>query len=356
MGTNPAFFPTNAPAVTGRLNDIGFRIILIPVLGIVIPLATGLIPPGQFTHWQIKMSYCYTIGIAFLIWQGNRYLLFTLRSYFNWFKYPLRKIAVLLIVIPLYTIPVAVLLLTGWYQIFLQGKTDWTNIVQTTLIILVAVVFIVHVYETVFLVKESESEMLRNAQLERARTETALEALRNQIDPHFIFNSLNTLSHLIESSPEKARQFNDTLADTYRYILSNKGRDLVLLRDELSFLDNFFALLKIRFGDALICENLVADADCDKYLLPPISLQLLMENAIKHNEFSRQDPLQMRVSLVGKTLVFSNMARERRQDRRSSGIGLNNLQKRYLLITGLPIDVIDAENSFVVMLPVLTLD
>src|SRR3990170_3255183 len=140
-----------------------------------------------------------------------------------------------MLAISFYTIPVSSILLAGWFHIFAKGVVDWDIVFTSTLIILICVVFIVHVYETVFLVRDSESEMLKNEQLERARAEAALEALKNQIDPHFIFNSLNTLSHLIEENPAKARQFNDNLADVYRYILQNKGSHLVLLGDEVGF-------------------------------------------------------------------------------------------------------------------------
>lgn len=356
MGTNPVIMPTNRVPLPGKLNDIGFRVILIPLLGILIPLATRLVPYDQFNHWQIKLSYLYTIGIAFIIWQGNRYLLFTLRTYFNWFKHPMRKVAVLMLVIPFFTVPITILLMIGWYQLFMNGQVEWNNIIQTTLVILVAVVFIVHVYETVFLVKESESEMLRSAQLERARSDAAMEALKTQIDPHFLFNSLNTLSHLIADSPAKARLFNDTLAETYRYILQNKGRDLVMLRDEIGFLENYSALLKIRFEEALEWEIAIPEEALDQYLLPPISLQLLMENAIKHNGFSKAAPMHIRVALENKTLVFSNRISLLRNDRSSNGIGLTNLNERYKLITGQPIDIVDAQNAFVVMLPVLILE
>ena len=183
----------------------------------------------SFSNWQIKLSFLYTIFLAFIIWQGNRYLLFTLRSYFNWFNQPLKKITALLVAISFYTIPISVILLTGWYYIFLKGVIDWDTIFTSTLIIMVCVIFITHVYETVFLVKESESEMVRNEQLQKAKALAELEALKNQIDPHFIFNSLNTLSHLIEEKPHKAKLFNDTLADVYRYNLQNKGRDLMYL-------------------------------------------------------------------------------------------------------------------------------
>lgn len=355
MGTNATINPTKRFPTSGKLNDIGFRVILIPVIGIAIPLITRMIPHERLDHWGIKLSYLYTIGIAWIIWTGNRYLLFTLRSYFNWFNHPLRKVGALLLVIPFYTVPISVLLLTGWYRLFMDGAVDWNVVIESTLIILVAVIFIVHVYETVFLVKESESEMLRNSELERARAEAELEALKNQIDPHFIFNSLNTLSHLIESDPLKARQFNDTMADVYRYILQNKARDLVQLREELFFVHNYFALLKIRFGEVLQFDVSIPEEALDEFLLPPISLQLLMENAIKHNEFSRQDILQIRLTLEHNELVFSNRVTRKRQDRGSHGIGLENLRNRYKIITGQEISVVDDPDRFTIRLPLLKL-
>lgn len=355
MGLKALISPTKPDTVPGQINDIGFRVILIPFCGIAIPLLTRMVPHQELSLLQIKFSYLYTIGIAFIVWQGNRYLLFTLRSYFNWFNHPMRKIGALLLVIPFYTIPISVLLLTGWYHLFLDGLVNWNTLLNTTLIILIAVIFIVHVYETVFLVKESESEMLRNSQLEKARAESALEALKNQIDPHFIFNSLNTLSHLIESSPAKARQFNDTLADVYRYILQNKGRDLVLLSEEMAFLENYFSLLKIRFGDSIFLQNEVPESAPVNWLLPPISLQLLMENAVKHNEFSRVYPLTIVLRMEDEKLVMTNEVGEIRTDRLSNGLGLANLAERYRLISSKNIDIIATEKEFTVRLPLLPL-
>jgi hypothetical protein len=356
MGMNPEISPTNPVSGVQHMNDVGFRVILIPFLGIAIPLATRMIPHSLLTLWQVKLSYLYTIGIAFIVWQGNRYLLFTLRSYFNWFNHPIRKIGALLLVIPFYTIPISVLMLTGWYHLFLHGEVNWNVVMQSTLIILIAVVFIVHVYETVFLVKESEKEMLLNTQLERARTEAALQALKNQIDPHFIFNSLNTLSHLIEASPQKARKFNDNMAEVYRYILHNKGRDLVMLSEEMSFLRNYFDLLKIRFEEGLQLDNRVSREEEERFLVPPISLQLLMENAIKHNDFGPQHPLRISLQLDHGTLVFSNRTREKITDRNSNGIGLANLRERYKMVTSRDITISVTDNEFSIRMPLLNLD
>ena len=335
-----------------RVNDIGFRLILIPAFGIIIPLITGMINDQNFNNWQVKLSFLYTIMIALLIWQGNRYLHFSLRSYFDWINKPLQKVAVLMLSIIFYTVPISILLLVGWYKVFTHDLVNWTVISESTLIILVAVVFITHVYETVFMVKESESEMIRSEQLERARAEAELEALKNQIDPHFIFNSLNTLSHLIEERPAKAKQFNDNLADVYRYILQNKARDLVLLRDEIEFLQSYFHLLKIRFENAVQLELHLAE-DLDIHLIPPISLQLLAENAIKHNEFSALTPLVLSVTMTGDELIVKNKINKKELRKESSRIGLQNLKERYKLITQKEIQITTEDGEFIIRLPIL---
>ena len=338
---------------TIRLNDIGFRLILIPLLGIAIPIVTGLVDHTRYSLWQTKLSYLYTIGIAFIIWHGNRFLLFTLRSYFDWFNKPIRKMTALVLAISFFTIPVSVLLLVGWYHVFERGNVNWNIVGMNALIIMVAVLFIVHVYETVFLVKEAETEKVQRAQTEKARAEAELEALKNQIDPHFIFNSLNTLSHLIEDQPSKAKQFNDNLADVYRYILQNKARDLVLLGDEIKFLEDYFSLLKIRFEDAVQLNILVPENNLEEFLVPPISLQILAENAIKHNEFNDDNPLQLDIRIQGEELIVHNNLRKKKLRKASSKIGLQNLNDRYKLTTNKFITVREGEKDFTVNLPVL---
>jgi LytS/YehU family sensor histidine kinase len=215
------------------------------------------------------------------------------------------------------------------------------------------VLFIVHVYETVFLVKEAESEKIKKEQLERAKAEAELEALKNQIDPHFIFNSLNTLSHLIENNTEKAKQFNESLADVYRYILQNKSRDLVLLGEEINFLCDYFSLLKIRFEKAVQMDILIDEQLLNGCLIPPISLQILIENAIKHNEFSGTTPLIIIIELKNNELIVRNEVKRKTLRKASSKIGLQNLNERYKLITNKEIVIEQNDKDFIVNLPVL---
>lgn len=312
-----------------------------------------MIDQQEFSPWKVKISILFTIGISFLIWEGNRFLLFTLRSYFDWFNKPVRKIAVLVLAVSFYTIPISALLLVIWYQIFNEGKVNWDTITTTTLIIMICVLFITHIYETVFLVREAESEKLKKEQLERARAEAELEALKNQIDPHFIFNSLNALSHLIEKDPVKARQFNDNMADVYRYILQNKARELVLLHEEMLFLNDYFSLLKIRFEQAVQLQINIDAALFEQYLIPPISLQILVENAIKHNEFSDAIPLVITIDMQNDELIIHNQVRKKILRKASSRIGLHNLGERYKLTTSKEISVIESGSDFRVSLPVL---
>ena len=347
--------PVMRQTITPALNDIGFRLILIPFFGIVIPLLTGMIDHDAMSDWQLKLSYLYTILLAFLIWHGNRYLLFSLRAYFNWYNKPVKKISALLLAVSFYTIPLSMLMLTGWYHIFDRGIVKWDKVYLSTSIIMICVIFITHVYETVFLVRDSENEMVRNEQLERAKAEAQLEALKNQIDPHFIFNSLNTLSYLIESDPVKARKFNDTLAGVYRYILQNKIRDLVLLREELTFVADYFTLLEIRFGNSVFLKSFITEKEMDNFLVPPISIQTLVENAIKHNEFTDNMPVRINITLQGDSIVVCNNLNKVQRRVNSSGIGLKNLSERYELITSRRLAFEEKAGQFSVSLPVLTI-
>jgi len=339
-----------------RLNDIGFRLVLIPFFGIAIPFLTNMIKSSDFNHWELKLAYGYTIFLAYIIWQGNRYLLFSLRSYFNWFNKPVRKIIALLIAVSFFTIPISSIMLIGWYHLFKDGLVNWQIVNTSTLIIMICVLFITHVYETVFLVKDSESEMLRNEQLERAKAEAELQALKNQIDPHFMFNSLNTLSYLIDETPQKAKEFNEHLADVYRYILQNKARDLVMVEEEIIFLQDYFSLQKIRYGNAVTLQIDAVDGVSEQYMMPPISLQILAENAFKHNEFSIHDPLQIKVVVENQRIIVHNRVTKKETAKQSSKVGLLNLLERYKFTTGMPIEIKETNKSFTVYLPILKID
>lgn len=335
------------------IRDGWTRAVGIPAFGTSIPHLTGLfgpLGPRDALYW---VGLGYFILLSSAIWHGNRWLLFKQREHLDWFNHPLWKVVVLLFAIVCFSAPLSVGALSAWYAFSGLGPVQWKIVQMATLMIVICVVFVTHVYETVFLIKARESDLLRLARLERARAEAELEALKSQIDPHFMFNSLNTLSHLIDTAPERAREFNDHLAQVYRYILRNRDRRLVHLREELEFVRSYFALLALRFGDALQLELHVDEAALDRRLLPPISLQLLVENAVKHNAFSDDTPLRILVWERESALEVSNERRPRELARPGSRVGLRNLGDRYRLLTERDVTITADEHQFTVTLPTL---
>ncbi|MEQ8417673.1 MAG: histidine kinase [Imperialibacter sp.] len=333
-----------------RIDDRTIRWIGIPAFGIFIPNFTGLFGDLWLSDGMYWFGYIYFIFISWSIWQGNRWLLFKQRENMDWFSSPVRKLIILVAANVFYTAPVSVALIVGWYWFSRVGPVDWDAVQLVSLANVICVIFVTHAYETVFLIKERQTDLLAFEQLERARVEAELEILKSQIDPHFMFNSLNTLAYLIENDRDRALQFNESLSDVYRYILMNKQKELVSLEEEIAFANSYFTLVRIRFGDGVHFDIDIADES--NKLMAPISLQLLLENAVKHNEFSEKEPLVIRLRLInGWVEVVNNLQAKRLKG--TSRIGLRNLTERYRLLTGKEVLVEETEKEFKVKLPYL---
>jgi sensor histidine kinase YesM len=317
-----------------KLNDMLIRLIGIPLFGVVIPNVSGLFGNLTMSDAKYWLGYVYFVALASLIWQGNRYLLFRTRKRFTWFDKPIEKLILILLNNVFFTSPLTVAWLCIWYQFAGFEKVNWEAIQVVVLINVICVLFVTHVYETVFMVKEQQSELLKNAELSRAKAEAELAALKNQVDPHFMFNSLNSLSYLISKDQQKASLFTENLAEVYRYILSQKEQTLVLLEDELEFTHKYTELLHLRFGQALHFKKHFNGTMEKTYLIPPTSVFVALENAVKHNEISEQYPLQVDIDLQDDHLIISNRIRSKRSLQHSSRIGLKNLDERFRLVTG----------------------
>ena len=336
-----------------KLNDNVIRLIGIPLLGIIIPHAAGILDGAGIQRPLCWFNGLFFIILSALIWQGNRYLLFRTRKRFTWFDRPVEKLVLLVVNNVFYTAPLTIAWLCVWYQWAGYPKPDWNTIQIVTLINIMCVLFITHIYETVFMLKEQQGEQIRNSELLRAKAEAELEALRNQIDPHFMFNSLNSLSWLITSNPKAALEFTEHLADIYRYILSQKERSLIPLEDELIFMDKYTCLLELRFGSALNVKKHFSVNTEKQYLIPPISAFVAMENAVKHNELSMRNPLTVVLEINDDSLIITNNKREKKTHEPSSKIGLKNLDERFRIITGKTILTENSAASFMVSLPMI---
>ncbi len=338
----------------GTIRDRFVILIGAPLLGIIIPNISKLITNSKYTLMELVLAYAYFIAIAFIIWQGNVWLMYYIRKKYEWRYNQYYKIMIILFLANvLYSGIFSGLLLMLWKILSRETYTGWEPIFNTSVIIIIAAAFITNIYEIVYLNQEREYNLTRAEQLNIAKAQAELEALKNQIDPHFIFNSLNTLSFLITRDPQNARLYNDTLAKVYRYILGNKDKDLVLLREEVEFISNYFYLLKIRFSEAVNMEIEINDLAAEDFLIPPISMQALVENAIKHNEFTDNNPLTINVSVSSNYVVIKNPIQPKNYAQPTSRIGLNNLDNRYKLITKRNIIIENNFKFFTVKLPIL---
>jgi sensor histidine kinase YesM len=336
-----------------KLNDNTIRLIGIPLFGLSIPNLTGLFGNFSYDDAEYWLGYLYFIVLAALIWQGNRYLLFRTRSRFTWFDRPIEKLILLFINNIFYTSPLTIAWLCMWYQWAGFENIKWDTILIVTLVNVICVLFVTHVYETVFMMKEQQNEQVKNAELSRAKAEAELSALKNQIDPHFMFNSLNTLSYLITSDVHKASMFTENLAEVYRYILSQKEQSLVTLEDELSFTQKYTDLLFLRFGNALHIKKNFNGSTEKNFLIPPTSVFIAFENAVKHNELSEKIPLQIEMDVRDGNLFISNTIQLKKTLQRSSRIGLKNLEDRFRIVTGTGIIAGQKKNKFVITFPLI---
>ncbi len=206
-------------------------------------------------------------------------------------------------------------------------------------------------YFTKYKTKWMEAE-----ELKRMTAQAELQLVKSQINPHFLFNNLNVLSALVMKNTGEANRFIEEFSKVYRYILANHDKELVDIKTELNFIKPYIFLLQKRFTDGLDIEIEVPEAYQKLYIIPA-SLQMLIENAIKHNIVSKNRPLQIVVHINGNnTIVVSNNLQLRESVDNSTKIGLANIVKRYLLVSGRTVEVKKEGNAFSVALPLLTLN
>ncbi len=195
-------------------------------------------------------------------------------------------------------------------------------------------------------------QMKRNDALQKENLKMQYQQLKNQINPHFLFNSLNVLVSLINKDSQQAVCYTQKLSQIYRYVLSQDTRELIYLADEIEFIKTYIEVLRIRYGDALRCDIDVSNEGLEQ-LIPPMSLQLLVENAVKHNAVSVKKPLTITITTDLNSITISNNIIPRSRVGDSTGIGLSNLKQKYLILSKQSIIIDKNSNNFNVTLPLL---
>ena len=189
--------------------------------------------------------------------------------------------------------------------------------------------------------------------LKKESVEAQYNNLKNQVNPHFLFNSLNALTNLVYQDQDKAVKFIKQLSDVYRYVLNSRDKEVVSLDEELKFLEAYAFLQQIRFGGKLKIDIDLKDV---KSVVAPMALQMLVENAIKHNEISEEHPLHIKIYRQEKTLIVENtLQRKSVLADESSGLGLENIKKRYEFLSTSEVEVSEGEGKFIVSVPIIEL-
>ena len=198
-----------------------------------------------------------------------------------------------------------------------------------------------------------KNSLLEKEQMEQLTLQQEFDTLKSQINPHFLFNCFNTLSSLISEDLKQAEAFLNELSKVYRYLLRNNENGMSTLQTEIKFIESYFRLLHTRYGDALQV-HIEIDKRYEQYLLPSLSLQLLVENAVKHNVVSKQSPLVIDIfTAAGNILVVNNNLQLKQLKSASHRVGLENIRSKYNLMNQTGFQVLDGNKNFSVVLPLI---
>ena len=267
----------------------------------------------------------------------------------SWVDSPSLRFVVGFVVAISYTVGIVFLLLRVFEWIF---KLDIGDSLYGTLYFSVGITIVISLFmEGRAFLNNWRKAALDAERLQKENARAQYEALKNQVNPHFLFNSLNALTQLVYEDQDKAATFIKQLSEVYRYVLDTREKELVTIDEELSFIRSYLFLQQIRFGQKLQISILVDSKDT---LLPPLALQILVENAIKHNIISEEHPLHVRIySESGFLIVTNNLQKKLTLDVETSGVGLANIRRRYEFLTKEQIVVTEKDNQFTVKLPFL---
>ncbi len=345
--------PNPLPAPPYNLNDQMLRLVGIPLFSVLIPAIRHFEDFRQFNAtagMYLIMSICTTV----VLWEGNRYIIVRMRRLLPGYSQTTQRLLTEAGLALVYTF-VATFLLD---QVLCKAIFHNNELLIGFRTSLVPTLLVYLVYEAVYFFEAWKLNVRKTESLARAGVQSQLDVLKNQLDPHFLFNSMNTLAALIDEENLDAQQYLERLSDVYRYVLVSRSRNTVPLEEEIAFLDAYVYLNKIRFRDNLQVETILSPETYRQYVTP-LSLQMLIENAIKHNVVSKDKPLKIKIQQEGdQYLVVENNIQEktifRGADRdKSTRVGLQNIINRYSLLTDRQVEVIRSGELFTVKIPLL---
>jgi sensor histidine kinase YesM len=332
--------------------DIFLRGLFIVLLGTFIPVLAGVISYSSASAAEITGTASYYIFVYTGISIGSRWFVRKLKLKKRLSDFPFLKTVILCVCNVFFTGILLGIASFFWLHVSWRNA-DWQHIKPISIIGMITAVLITLVYEVLYLNDERVQDKHMVAQLNRRKQEAEIHALKNELDPHFMFNSLNTLSHLIRTDSRKAYLFNHKLAQVYKYFLVNKEKDLIPLQNELDFIEDYFYLLQLRHDNKLQISIDIDGLDTESNMIVPCALQIPVENAIKHNSLSENNPLTIKITTNGKSIIVVNKVQPKPYLVSSTHIGLKNLDDRYHLVCNSAIQVQKTNTEFIVKLPLV---
>lgn len=311
---------------------------------------------AQFGYEQVKIFgyyLLYTLSLTLV----NFYFFEYLNHRVNWEKYDQKyrlvigvfgSVSITLLTLFIVRIFHKVILEGTPYNEFISGQ-NLEFYFKSTIITLVISIF----FHAFYFYKMVQDKKVKEQKIIAGTASAKFESLKNQIDPHFLFNSLNVLTSLIEESPENAQKFTTSLSKIYRYVLEQKDKELVSVEEELKFAKTYMNLLRMRFENSVFYE--VPEKLINAHgKVVPLSLQLLLENTVKHNIVSENKPLNIRIYEEDGYLVVENNYQKKEVMQGLKGLGLQNIVDRYSLITSRKVLIEQSTRTFLVKIPILT--
>jgi two-component system, LytTR family, sensor kinase len=316
----------------------------------ILPAATS----AAFQDWKtFLISYLWTFSIAISQWSGAVLINHLLDRKIKWADQPILRSTLGIIALVIYSV-VAFMLVKYLMYFVTYGNfplEGWKFAAQSSLFAVLISFNISIIFTAIGFFKAWKLSLIREEKLKTEMMAYKYESLRNQINPHFLFNSLNVLSDLVYDDQAMAVKFIQQMSDLFRYVLDSRDKELVSLKDELDFIRSFTFLLKTRFEDKLIIESDI-QPNPDDYIVP-MTLQLLIENAVKHNEVSEAFPLRISMRRNNDYLEVENDVRPKNVGEDSKKTGLKNIVQQFAFFSDQLVEIIPSGESFLVRVPIL---
>jgi len=335
--------------ILGHLRDL----LIVVIIGNVITALFG----ANIEYIISLRASAYSLLIGGFLWKGNEAVGYLMHKKIDIFKHPEKASIWLrwsLSGMFIYSV-IIIFLINYFWTVILYGHNIGSLFTNGTLITMIiefgVTIAIASIMYSIGFFKSWREAAVNQERLKKESIAHQYKALKNQVNPHFLFNSLNTLSTLIYKDQNLAAKFTKQLSEVYRYVLEHKDNEVVKVKTEVEFVKKYLYLQSIRHGDNL--QTGIDIKNCNDKMIVPLSLQMLVENAIKHNVVSEEDPLKIKISNTETHIIVENNLQKKSSIADNGGIGLNNIKARYEHLTDIPFAVDESSNVFKVKIPLI---